>query len=414
MRRKSSVSNRTRYFSVLDLGASAVKAVVIEKTDKQVTILGRARSVHHGLLAQDSVIGIVDALSGACEEVLCAAEDATEKTYGEKVVPDVALIAVPTAWLRGATGKGSVQRNALEMPIAPEDCYEPLFRAGRRAMRNLGRVIGAGKWELVDAALVTFGVDGLRVTDPVGFRGYSLEATSFVTAAPSVLVDALRQLTDKLQLDPPHLVAEPLALSAASPGDGLIVEIGDGTTKLILTRYSKPIAFDSVDQGGAVFTRAIAETFDLPIDRAEALKRAYSAEQLSADAISAVQEALKSPLSVWLSAVIDRLQSWKPSWDNIPQSWPPEIYLCGGASLLPDVQKAASTAHWLGALPFPQTPELWTWDGSNLPQVIDRTQPRWQAENVVSLSLAAWTLRQRGAMTPDGILRSSLGIESEL
>ena len=402
-----------RYLSVLDLGASSVKALVIQREGNQVTILGRGRApaqnVGHPVsgIAASGTVTDMDALASDCEQALCEAEDATEATCGRKIVPDEVLVAVPAAWLRGATGSGGSRRVALETGVVIQECYESVVRAGRRAMRNLGRATGPGTWALVDAALITFSIDGRRVTDPVGFRGYLLEATVVVAAAPRGLLDSLREVADRLQLEPPYMVTEPLALAAASPGDGLIIEVGACTTGLCLSRYGAPLALGSVLGGGAELTQVLADVFKLSPSRAEVLKRAYSAGQLSLDATLAVREALAPHLEAWFSAVIQHLRSW----DSVSLTWSPDIYLCGGARTLPDVREWVSAARWLDLLPFPHTPNVQMWDGSTLSRVLDRTEPRWQADGIITLSLAAWVARDRGITAPNGMLRTSLGLD---
>lgn len=405
--KRGSEQDNTRYLSLLDPGGTAVKAIVLEQIDGQATILGRGSAPHVGGLAPDGTIGDVDALSAACEQALRFAEDATEGAGQLKIVPDVSVFSVPMPWLRGAVGTDGVARTALEAGIDIEECYEPIARAGRRAMRNLGRVVVSGKWELVDAALVAFAVDGHRVTNPVDFRGHMLEATSFVLAAPQGLLDTLREIADRLQLDPPYLAAEPLALAAALPSAGLVVEMGALTTGLVLVRYGVPIACGSVPQGGSKLTEVLADAFGLSLPRAEALKRAYGAGQLGEEGEAIVRDLLQEPLRLWLAAIIDHLETWA----DVTPTWPPSIYLCGGASQLPDVRLAASGARWLHSLPFPRTPEIRVWDGSNLsPVLLERAATRWTTDGIVLSSLAAWTLRDQGPATPDGVLRTSLGM----
>jgi hypothetical protein len=244
------------------------------------------------------------------------------------------------------------------------------------------------------------------VTSPVGFRGYLLEATSFVVAAPEECLNRLQWVAQQLRLDPPWLVAEPLALAAACPGEGLIVNAGAHTTGLALVRYGAPLACGSVPYGGARLTRALAEAFELPSMRAEALKRGYGAGQLSDEGTAAVRQVLEAPLQAWISALTERLSSWT----EVPAPWPPDIYVSGGAAALEDLRQALSAARWLDTLPFPKTPEVRLWDGSTLYPVIDHGDLDWRADQVASLSVAAWTLRDRGAGTPEATLRSALAL----
>jgi hypothetical protein len=408
--RRRSRKPASRYLSVLDLGAFAVKALVIECSGDRATILGRGSATHRGGIAADCTIGDARALETACERALTQAEDGTEAVRGRKVVPDAAAIAVPTAWVRGALGSGRVLRPNLEDGVTAQECIEPLLSAGRQAMRRVGRVTRGGEWELLDATVVTFSIDGHRVTDPVGFRGHSLEATVLVLAVPSRLVAALRSTADKLQLEPPALVAEPLALAAASPGDGLIIQVGALTTALVLSRYGAPVSFASICQGGAAFAKALGEAIGVSTDRADVMLRGFALGQLSDSDRSRVEAALGESLLRWLSSMIESLRSWT----EIPGEWPPFIHLCGGVSRLGALGRAVAQTRWLEALPFPFTPQVKTWDGSNVEQVLDRTNRRWQLDGLTTLSLAAWALRDRGPSTRDGILRASLDITPTL
>ena len=397
-------------FSVLDIGTSSVRALIARQDGDKVVVLGRGERTRSGApswsLAADGRLENADALSAVCDDVLCQAEDATEQTAGHKIVPDIGYVVVPAVWIRGASGTGSSNRVALETTIQAEEFIDPVVQGGRRALRNLGRETGAGQWALVDATLVAFGIDGHRVTDPVGFRGYRLEATVFVVAAQQRFVQSLRSVANALQLEPPRLVPEPMALAASLPGNGLAVQIGAHTTGLCLAKYGAPLAVGSVSVGGQAWTRALADVFRFTLPRAEALKLAYSTGRLSVEVTEAVEKALAYSVQSWLGAVMNTLRSWGSGY-----SWTPEIYLCGRASGQPDVFRAVSSARWLDQVPFPHTPHVQRWDGSSAPGVMDRTGDRRDPGDAVLLSAAAWAARERGYQTPDGVLRASLGIE---
>jgi cell division ATPase FtsA len=417
-RRRAKTRDTLQCFSVLDLGVCSIKALVVRRESDHVEILGRGHCATRNVaappesasslfgLAPDGTIRDLDSLASLCEQAICAAEDATELLGEQKIVPDEVFIPVPTLWLRGAIGTGTVRRVALETGVTAEECVEPVIEAGRRAMRNLGRVTGSGQWQMVDATLITFGIDGHRVTDPLGFRGHVLTATVFVVAAPRRLVRALAQLADRLQFGPPYLVPEPLALAAIAPGAGLIVEVGAFSTGLCLADRGAPLAFGGIPFGGGAWTQAVADVFRFSAPRAEALKQAYNAEKLTPEGTEAVRKALALSLQTWASAVLQDLRSWNAG--ALP--WYPDIYLCGGASVLSGVKERLEAVRWLNVLPFPHTPNIWMWDGSTAAQVIDLTESRWQPQNIVTLSTALWAIRDRGIHSPDGVLRASLGI----
>jgi len=320
------------------------------------------------------------------------------------------LVGVPAAWVHVGSASMAVRRPRLEESISPDECAAVVSGAGERAVRLLPHQALSGRVELLDATVSDIRLNGNRVTDPVGFRGHTLEVTAMAFAASVAQLSALRGIADALKLDPPALVPELLALCSAFSGDGLLIEVGARTTNLALVRVGRPLAFGSVQAGGALLSEALATTFDLAPLRAEGVLRAYEAGKLRADQAEAVQKALTAPLTGWFSSVVEVLRSW----DVPARDWLPEIYLCGGASAQPDLQRLVASARWLDLLPLPRIPTVRVWDGSNLSGVVDRSSPRWSPEGVASVSLAAWPLHDRGPSTFDGVLRSSVAIGTEL
>lgn len=392
------------HYSILDLGSSAVKALVVEQTESGATILGRGSASHRNGIATNGMIGELSALQDACERALIMAEDATAESGRVKVVPDTALIVVPTAWLVRAVGIGRVLRPNLEEAIAADERSEPIERAGRIAADLLAGRSGPGEWRLLDATVLDLKVDGRRVTDLAGFRGRVLEAVVQAMAAPDHALAALAALADALKLNPPLMVAEPMAIAAALDEDGLVIQVGAQMTSLILVRRGGPIAFGAVPAGGGALIDALSDAFRLPPSRGTAVLRAYGAGRLQDSEQAAIRNVLAAPLASWLSLVMRELKSW----DVRPEDWSPDVHLCGGAGALRDLQPLVSSVRWLETVPLPRVPSVRLWDGSNLSQVADRTMPRWQLDGVTSLSAAAWLLRKRGPETADGILRSSL------
>ncbi|MFL7808903.1 MAG: hypothetical protein AB8I80_09760, partial [Anaerolineae bacterium] len=183
----------------------------MEQTESGVTILGRGSAAHRNGIAANGMIGELSALQDACERALIMAEDATVESGRVKVVPDTALIVVPTAWLVRAVGIGRVLRPNLEEAVAADERGEPIERAGRIAADLLAGRSGPGEWRLLDATVLDLKVDGRRVTDLAGFRGRVLEAGVQAVAAPDHALVALAALADALKLNPPIMVAEPMA-----------------------------------------------------------------------------------------------------------------------------------------------------------------------------------------------------------
>jgi hypothetical protein len=208
-------------------------------------------------------------------------------------------------------------------------------------------------------------------------------------------------------LDPPRIISEPVALAAAAPSDGLVVQVGAQTTGLILCRYGTPLVFGSIPWGGSSLIETVTDARQISHNRALALLQAYAESCLDATTKSEIAPLVAEGLLAWLSLVVERLRSWQ----RPVRAWPTEIHVCGGTGVLPDLVRAMGTVRWMEVLNFTQTPRIRAWDGSNLTQVTDHTTARWQLDNVTTLALAAWTLNGRGPGTADGMLATSLGMK---
>lgn len=402
------------YLSVLDIGDGSVRALVVQVSDDQVSILGRGMAPREAATEIIPSAGNWGDLGQACEQALRSAEDATAR-LGAKIIPDAAVMSVPACYVRGAAGVGQVKRVAFETPIMLAECAEPLALAGRRALRHVGRLTDPDEWVVLDATVATWYLSGHSLTDPVGFRGRDLAAMAFVAVAPRAVVQSLVSIADTLQLDPSMLVAAPLALAAVSPSDGLIVQVQAAATDLILVHRGVPLVCDSIEQGGAAWAQALQSAFHLSPTQSEAVLRAYRAGRLDAAHQKAVQDALQSPLDAWAAVVVERLQSW--TRDHLvdrrvltldPPFWSPDIYVCGRADLLPWAQRSLAGVRWLSLLPFPRAPQVRPWDSVSPPGVQDLTEQRGRLGGLTAWACAAWARRGRGNPAWEGMLKASL------
>jgi len=385
-KRSGGMEDEPAYRSVLDVGTTWVKTLVVVEQDGEVRVIGRGRAHHRGAFAASGKVADANVLAVACEAALCQAEDMTEETTGRKIVPDTAVIGVPARWLTVASQTFALRRPRPETKIEEGEVERVVSRAGRLAFQDVTtRRTNTATPLVVDASLVSLTVDGHRVTDPVGFRGGELGATVCVAAAPDEALSALRALAEALELEPPRLVAEPQAVARQLGRDGIVLDVGGATTGVFLMRYGRLLAADTMPLGGDGFSQSLAAVFNLTGRQAQALRRAYEEGLLAAEDAVQVQVALNDTIQSWLRAVEGCLARMAGA-DDLPH----QIYLCGGGSRWPDVLDAARAHPWMRRLPFARYPQVQRLDPVQFPHPVNDTGRLWDVEESVALSLACW------------------------
>lgn len=390
LKRNEKVGEEPAYRSVLDVGTTWVKTLVVVEQDGEVRVIGRGRAHHRGAFSANGKVADANALAVACEAALCQAEDMTEETTGRKIVPDTAVIGVPSRWLVVSSQTFTLRRRRPETKVEEREVERVAVRAGRLALQDIitSRTTTALPLTIVDTSLVSLMVDGHRVTDPVGFQGGELAATVCVAVAPDEALSALHALTDVLELEPPYLVAEPRAMARQLGRDGIVLDVGGVTTGVYLIRHGKLLTADTLPLGGDGFGQSLAAVFNLTGRQMQALRRAYEEGLLAEDDAAQVRAALSDTIQNWLRAVESSLARMAGT-DYLPH----QIYLCGGGSRWPDVLDAVRVHPWVHHLSFVRYPQIQHLDPVQLSSPANGTGRLWDLEEAVALGLACWPTR---------------------
>jgi cell division ATPase FtsA len=256
----------------------------------------------------------------------------------------------------------------------------------------VNRLLGdeGSNWLLVDAAPVSLTVDGLRVTDPVGFRGHAVGATVFAALAQRDSILAWQFVAETLEFSTLTLTPAPLALAAGLKGSqGVLVDVGGATTDLTWWKASRPVALDSLPLGGSLLTRSLSKAWNLSSDRAKRLMKAYAEDRLDEEARSRVSEVLSPALDSWKVGTEDALSRL-----NQDEPLPERFYLLGGGAVLPDVVEAVRSLAWSERLEFDRYPQVDHLRPTDIPGIVNRTEMGREPGDVSALALAAWASHQ--------------------
>lgn len=344
----------------LDIGTDAVKALIAEVNDDEITVIGVGRKqqemgdMHSGAIADIS--GVV----ANCEEALTEAE----KQAG--VSAKRAVIGIAGELVKGVTNTIRYRRPRPDKPL---DVAEMEFiidkvqeRAQGRAQAQIALETGNEEVEvkLVNSALVSIHIDGYKVSNPIGFQGKDVAVQIYTAFAPMVHIGALEKVADELALELIAVAAEPFAVSRSVLGvdtnssfTAILADVGGGTTDIAVVNDGGVEGTKMFGIGGRSFTRTIATELDISFKDAEKLKLNIEHDQLKPAVKKRVEAAIDKTLEVWLSGVELALSEFD-SVDHLPH----RILLCGGGASLQKLIDALNEQQWYKDLPFTKRPVI--------------------------------------------------------
>jgi cell division protein FtsA len=385
-RKNKEANDKPSFRSVIDLGTEYVKALVVEVEEDRAIIIGQGVARHKGSYASDAAIGDFETVTATCDQALRQAEDMTEEVYGRKVVPDQAVMGIPSPLIQGAAYTVKQQRSSPKRPVSQRELTQLLQRVQRLALQQLSQEFASQELTLVDNSIAEIAVDGHQVTDPVGFRGENLAVTVFNALALRESLDGLRIIAEGLELEPPLLVPESRVVASFLKGSEVIgLDVGGRETEIFWTRNGGLLASRTVPLGGRAVSQRLAEGLHLSLQEAEALKLSRSRGQINETTPVPVGEMLSGAVVVWLAEVERQLMALAGG-RNLPHC----IYLWGGGSELPELVEAVRTFSWMGELLFARCPEVEVLNPERVPGLLDRTGLSLGRGGVIAMGLARW------------------------
>ncbi len=133
--------------------------------------------------------------------------------------------------------------------------------------------------------------------------------------------------------------------------------------------------------GGRTFTKEIAKIANLEFRVAEQRKVKYSKKELNRELARDTQKIIYPVAMLWMKTLKVALEHC----DDV-NSFPTQIYLCGGGSLLPEIKEVMLEFPWKKTLPFPVIPKIEFFTPEKLDHISDSSK---DLRNVFDITPAA-------------------------
>lgn len=245
----------------LDIGTTKTCAVVGEVDTDGINITGVAQAKSKGL--RKGVVVNIESTVGSIREAV----EQAGNVAGVEIATVYAGIA--GSHVRGMNSHGIV--SIANHEVAPEDVERVLDQARRISMPADREVLHVLPQEfIVDMQ------DGVR--EPVGMSGVRLEARTHLVTAAGPSVQNVRKCAERCGLHVAELVLEPLASAEAVLTDDereigvVLVDIGGGTTDVVVYVNGALVHTAVIPIGGMLLTSDIAQGLRTPIGEAERIK----------------------------------------------------------------------------------------------------------------------------------------------
>jgi cell division protein FtsA len=308
--------------------------------------------------------GIIKNLSTVVENCKLAVSDITSDL--EEGLPTKAVIGLAGESIQGVSIVVNYERDEKFDEEVTEEEEKKIIQKVHQQIENTGKEDLAQRtgllYEDIDILHITvtgMEIGGMPVNSLVGFRGKDVKLFFYASFAPKTYIESLKTVAQGLNLSVTGIVSQPFAVARAFSGardkdfSGIFVDIGGGTTDVAIVQRGNVVDTQIFSFGGRVFTKEIARIMNLDYRHAELRKLKYSSGELDKGLQRQVKEITSATSKLWL-------KSFKASLEMVEDmdSFPTQIYLCGGGSMLPDIKNVILEYPWSRVLPFARSPKI--------------------------------------------------------
>jgi len=260
----------------LDIGTRKVVGLLAEKSDATFYVRACEIEEHSKRSMIDGQIHDIPEVAKVVKRI----KTKLEEYLGESL----RRVAVAAAGRTLKTARGRQSRDiALFKEVGQEELVLLQYEAVQNAFKNLQA--RTGEYHFVGYTLVSSFLDGNETHNLIGQRGLRMEVEVIATFLPRIVVDSLQTVLEYANLEMASLTLEPIAaLEAAMPSSMrklnlVLVDIGAGTSDIVVASAGKVIGFDMVPAAGDEITEEICSKYLLDFSSGEKVKRQLGAKK---------------------------------------------------------------------------------------------------------------------------------------
>ena len=392
------------FFLVLDIGTKAVKLLICgeelleDRKKRKIIVFGHSLEyLKDGQFLFESSFNLENGkkvVSDALEEArqaLCfsrAEGRLKEKLSKQKKWP--VFLTISPNILKSRTNTQLFFREKPAGKISPSEEKSLQERVIKKAQKEVSEKFASESgifqsdihW--VSSKIIETKVDGYRVESAAGYEGEELSYKILFTFLPQDYFQKIGGIVDG-SVGKVVKINQGLELLPDLCGNGLFLDIGGSVTQAIFVKNNVLGEIFEFDKGGRDFSLSLSRSLGMDEENARLLKEKYSNNLLSSSAAKRTKEILSQGQKSWYQGLVSKVEA-----AALRGMIPPEAFLYGGGSLLPQAQECLEQERIadLGVSPIFNTPEVKVISLKSLGLVEDATESLKGPQYIPSLLAA--------------------------
>lgn len=376
----------------LDIGTEQLKTILFSIDDLGIDIkkISRIEQQQHAMRS-----GIITNLDTVLDNCRLSISSVTDRLSDDEM-PKYVVMGIAGEYIQGVSIVVNYQREEnYDKEISEKEERKIISQIEGKIENNgkedLSQRIGLTN-EDIDILHITrtgLKIGGMPVDSLVGYKGKEVKLNYYASFAPKTYVEALRKVANELGMEVLGIVSQPFSVARAFAGSSnrdfsaIFIDIGGGTTDIAVVEKGNVVETKMFAFGGRTFTKELSKSFGIDYRYAEQRKIKYSKKELSKELTREVQKIVYPVAMLWMKT----LKSALAYCDDI-DSFPVQIYLCGGGSLLPEIKEVMIEFPWKKFLPFPVVPKIDFFTPARLENITDNSG---ELKNVFDITPASLT-----------------------
>jgi cell division protein FtsA len=391
-RSSKTVLNPKENIVALDIGTEILKSVLfnIDKFGVNVSNVSRIEQQQHAMKS-----GIITNLDTVLANCRLSMSSLTDRLSPEEY-PKHIVMGIAGEYIQGVSIVVNYQREEnFDDEVTKKEEAKILNQIETKietsGKEDLGQRIGLVNEDIEILHLTRTGTEigGMPVDSLVGYKGKDVKLNYYASFAPKTYVESLRKVAAELELNVLGIVSQPFAVARAFAGSSnrdfsaIFIDIGGGTTDIAVVEKGNVIETKMFAFGGRTFTKEIAKVLNLEYRVAEQRKIKYAKKDLNKELAKEVQKIVYPVARLWMRT----LKTAFSLCEDV-SSFPTQIYLCGGGSLLPEIKEVMLEFPWKKNLPFAVVPRIEFFTPEKLDSITDESKDLRNVFDITPASLA--------------------------
>ena len=290
-----------KIITAIDLGSSKIRVIIAclhENNKFEIKGIGcsESRGIENGLVRD---------LQKTAESIKKSVEIAEEQA---KMEAENFFVAISGQHIKTRNTEGRVSVAVGNQPSEIEDTHIELVK--NDAINSIKREAGSERLDILHCIPQTYDIDNQKgVLNPLGMSGYSITVHTHIILAETSHIRNIKRAFDMAQFTEPNIVLGSIATAEAVTNEDerrlgcIILDIGKGTSDLMIYHNTYLKTYLSIPKGGFLITQDIAIGLRTPPIAAENLKIEYG---------NALPSTIKPELTAEIEGIGGRLPQKKP------------------------------------------------------------------------------------------------------